>query len=605
MAKQKTSGPTERLFQDEPVAAKALEVNLQPPKMPEGQAPKPSTRDERQEFFLPVSGFVWLFPEEVAVVDHPAFQRLGKIYQLGQTYLVYRGATHRRMEHVLGAVHIVQRMIEAVSHNSEKAQSRGVPSGKSLSDAEVRFTRLGALLHDIGHVSAGHTLEDELGIIGKHDEDGRLNLIFEGAEWVDDQHRTLGQLINEQFAQYVPQGLKDEGVTPAEIVRLIIRKRPKVEEDDQFLLAQEKLAASAEIRMAVCCYMVGNTICADLLDYLHRDWYHIGKPRPFDERILQYMEVRSVKGLPTAAPTDAFVISLGRRPKIRTDAVSAILELLEWRYQLAESVLFHRTKLAATAMLDRALFDLWGKANREDIEKTVLPLGDDELISEALHLSTVGKKGVAESLLRALQRRQLYTGLSTFAHDDLPADVRTRVQTAFAQPEGRNAVLSLLEADFRLEPGSLAMYCPHTAAMNAKIARVQIAIGEQIAHFDDYERDYENQLSGGHLEAQLHRFRRLWRAHFFINREAMNGLSSEMLHALRQAVEKLALGNTHEESSLQAARGIASLLTAIGTSPWKGSSVTSDARAAAYQDSSRAFGSYPFGALSIRSYLEQ
>ena len=37
---------------------------------------------DRQEFFLPVTGFVWLLPEEVAVVDHPAFQRLGRIYQL-------------------------------------------------------------------------------------------------------------------------------------------------------------------------------------------------------------------------------------------------------------------------------------------------------------------------------------------------------------------------------------------------------------------------------------------------------------------------------------------------------------------------------------------
>ena len=36
---------------------------------------KPSTKAERQEFFLPLSGFVWLYPEEVQVVDHPAFQR--------------------------------------------------------------------------------------------------------------------------------------------------------------------------------------------------------------------------------------------------------------------------------------------------------------------------------------------------------------------------------------------------------------------------------------------------------------------------------------------------------------------------------------------------
>ena len=69
---------------------------------------KRTTKAERQELFLPVSGFVWFYPEEVKVINHPAFQRLGRINQLGQAYLVFRGATHKRIEHALGAVHIAQ-----------------------------------------------------------------------------------------------------------------------------------------------------------------------------------------------------------------------------------------------------------------------------------------------------------------------------------------------------------------------------------------------------------------------------------------------------------------------------------------------------------------
>ena len=57
-----------------------------------------SRKADRQEIFLPVSGFVWLHPEEISVVNHPAFQRLGRIYQLGQSYVVFRGATHKRLE---------------------------------------------------------------------------------------------------------------------------------------------------------------------------------------------------------------------------------------------------------------------------------------------------------------------------------------------------------------------------------------------------------------------------------------------------------------------------------------------------------------------------
>src|SRR5437588_6637303 len=100
---------------------------------------KPSLRANRQEFFLPVTGFVWVYPEELKVINHPAFQRLGRINQLGQSYIVFRGATHKRMEHVLGVVHIVQRMIAAVTHNQGKLlTSHGVAS-EPLSDVESRF----------------------------------------------------------------------------------------------------------------------------------------------------------------------------------------------------------------------------------------------------------------------------------------------------------------------------------------------------------------------------------------------------------------------------------------------------------------------------------
>ncbi|MCK5120167.1 MAG: hypothetical protein KAQ78_11305, partial [Candidatus Latescibacteria bacterium] len=83
------------------------------------------TKDEsRQEFFIPISGFIWLYPEEVQVVNHPIFQRLGNIYQLGQTYLVYRGATHTRMEHVLGTLHMTHRMIASMKYTHKKSLLR-------------------------------------------------------------------------------------------------------------------------------------------------------------------------------------------------------------------------------------------------------------------------------------------------------------------------------------------------------------------------------------------------------------------------------------------------------------------------------------------------
>src|SRR5690349_12895650 len=72
------------------------------------------------ELFIPIHEFVWLSEEEMEIIDHPAFQRLGNIYQLGQAYLAFRGATHKRIEHVLGTVHVAQMIITAIGHNHRK-----------------------------------------------------------------------------------------------------------------------------------------------------------------------------------------------------------------------------------------------------------------------------------------------------------------------------------------------------------------------------------------------------------------------------------------------------------------------------------------------------
>jgi HD superfamily phosphohydrolase len=234
---------------------------------------QPSTKADRQEFFLPVSGFIWFYPEEMLVIDHPAFQRLSRINQLGQAHTVYRGATHKRIEHVLGVVGVAQKMISALDNTAAKGlRSTNPLYAPRLSDSEKRFVRLGALLHDIGHLAAGHTLEDELGLVGKHDADKRLSLIFSLTEWEDIQAPSLSSLIDAQFGNYVPPALRKASFTATDIVRLLIRKIPD-EGQDQFAEKHRQLLSSPEIRHHVCSNMIGNTICADILDYLYRDWY--------------------------------------------------------------------------------------------------------------------------------------------------------------------------------------------------------------------------------------------------------------------------------------------------------------------------------------------
>lgn len=566
----------------------------------------------RQEFFLPVTGFVWFYQEEVKVIDHPSFQRLSKVNQLGHTHLVYRGGTHKRFEHSLGTVHIVQRMIDAVRHNAHKLRGNGQQARKMLSYEEERFVRLGALLHDIGHLACGHTIEDELGLAGRHDGQKRLGLVFEGDQWKDENSRTLSVVIDEQFSKFLPTALRSANVKASQIVQLLIRKSPDKEETDSLGAAYEALSASGDVRLGVCRDMIGNTICADLLDYLHRDWHHLGKGRPFDDRILQYMEIRG-NGLDNERPSaaDQFVISLGQPPKVRTDAVSAILELLEWRFQLAESALFHRTKLTIAAMLDRALFELWGDSRNGDLEVKLLPLSDDELIQTCIREASGLKKergDTAADLLRRLDRRQLYTDIATRTYDDISDDTRPDIiknyGTSAEAPRNRSNALRLLEADFDLPRGSLAMYCPGEG-MNHKIAEVKVAVSSHIEQLCDYEQNHALGLTGGHLRAQLHRFTRLWRIHFVINSNEKQRLENKGLIALlRTAIDKVVLGQLKDgETAEEAAREIAMSLTTRTESPWYGRSLVDEVPIAAYKK--EPYGEYITGASSLKAHFTE
>lgn len=570
-----------------------------------------SSKALRQELFLPVNGFIWFYPEEMRVIDHPAFQRLGKINQLGQAYYVFRGATHKRMEHVLGAVGVAQRMISAVNFNSEKTEleqtSRAFAEQdwrEGLGIEEERFVRLGALLHDIGHLAAGHTLEDELGLFGKHDEDDRLDYIFGDRddlgrpEWeISTDAPTLAKLVNDLYGRYLPEDL-NEKLSASRILRLLIRKPPKKRDDDRYKEEHDLLLGSSDLRANVCMNMIGNTICADLLDYIVRDWYHVGRVVQPEDRIFQYMEVRNEKTTPPNSlvrgrryhrhSTDKFVLNLGgnagRAPKIRTDGVSAILSLLERRYELGETVLYHKTKLSAGAMLGRALFELWAG---EDLWKSLLDRSDEQLIDYARACAREAKEltapegatadeqkhidekaegaRIAEAILLRLRSRHLYKAFYTERHWSLTGDQKEDLIAMFS-PEGDNAALGaanrafaarLLEHLFELDGGDIVVSCTN---VKPKIAQVEIRVNRQIRKFNEYEQEQKKKrkpgLSGGHLTAQEKRFEDLWRLDFFMEAKVYEKLkhqSGGVLELMKDAIEQVFVRRPADDPSLQRA----------------------------------------------------
>ncbi len=136
----------------------------------------PSTKPNKKKIFNdPVYGFVSI-PDELHfdIIEHPYFQRLRRIKQLGLTHLVYPGALHTRFQHSLGAMHLMQYAIGVL-----KAK------GQVISAEEAQAASLAILLHDLGHAPYSHTLEKAIAHHISHEELSilfmrRLNKYFNG-----------------------------------------------------------------------------------------------------------------------------------------------------------------------------------------------------------------------------------------------------------------------------------------------------------------------------------------------------------------------------------------------------------------------------------------
>ncbi len=130
----------------------------------------------------PIYGFISI-PSALIfdIIEHPYFQRLRRISQMGLSYFVYPGAHHTRFEHALGAMHLMQRAIHVLKNKSIQ-----------ISSEEEEALLIAILLHDIGHGPFSHTLEHSLVKGVTHEEisllfmqklndefDGKLNLAIE------------------------------------------------------------------------------------------------------------------------------------------------------------------------------------------------------------------------------------------------------------------------------------------------------------------------------------------------------------------------------------------------------------------------------------------
>lgn len=149
----------------------------------------------------PIYGFITI-PNTLIydLIQHPFFQRLRRISQMGLSYLVYPGAHHTRFHHALGCMHIMQKAVQTLRFK-----------GVAISDEEENALYIAILLHDIGHGPFSHAMEHSIVEEVHHEEislkfmnelnqefDGKLDLaiqVFKG-----EYHRKfMLQLISSQL----------------------------------------------------------------------------------------------------------------------------------------------------------------------------------------------------------------------------------------------------------------------------------------------------------------------------------------------------------------------------------------------------------------------
>ena len=192
----------------------------------------------------PIYGFIQI-PNSLIfdIVEHPYFQRLRRITQMGFSNLVYPGANHTRFHHALGCMHLMQRAIGVLRFKQIE-----------ISKDEENALCIAILLHDIGHGAYSHALEHSIVNGISHEEislkfmkklnnefNGKLDLaieIFEG----NYKRKFLGQLISSQLdvdrLDYLKRDSFYTGVTEGNISsdRLIVMMNVK---DDELVIEKK------------------------------------------------------------------------------------------------------------------------------------------------------------------------------------------------------------------------------------------------------------------------------------------------------------------------------------------------------------------------------
>ena len=437
-----------------------------------------------------VHGDIDLTELEGQIVDTPQFQRLRRVRQLGSSFLVFPSANHTRFEHSLGTVAVAQRMIDHLNR-------QGADGKRVVDDHAEAIVRLASLVHDVEHIPFGHTLEDDAGLFTRHDSRPRLTQAL-GTD------SDIGQLLESSTVGY-----------RKEVLELLFHVSDHTHPKPGLGLVQPWMVD-----------LVGNTICADLLDYVRRDLYFCGITDDYDDRVFRSFEIDS--------GTQRLVIRLVKRGRYKRDIQSELLGILGIRYSLSEKVLYHHTKLALDAMLSKGV-----EATRMTLDE-LKEIDDLEVIRRLAR----SKNPVASKVGTLLERRGKYKPVFEITHDAAaqffpPGQTKSKLEElAEKYSESNDAAKNRLRDETGLErtsgldDGDVIIFCLRKAT-NLKEAQVMVLWGGKATRLMDVKQNPPK----GEVEALDAKYVALWKFGVFVHPEKYELFAVELERNVRKLVK--------------------------------------------------------------------
>jgi HD superfamily phosphohydrolase len=207
----------------------------------------------------PLHGSIGVAPDELAVIDHPFFQRLRSIRQLGFSDLSFPGATHTRYLHSIGAMYLAGEIFDNVFGRSNEDPFSGAPEVR----ARLRQTlRLAALLHDSGHAPLSHATEFAMGLVR---ELGRpLKPETDPERRASHEDYTLRIIVDSSLTPL----LERHSSVPASAVAGLI--------DDGFPVPDGYFEHAGIDWRPMLSQVISSELDCDRMDYLRRDSYFTG-----------------------------------------------------------------------------------------------------------------------------------------------------------------------------------------------------------------------------------------------------------------------------------------------------------------------------------------